>query len=73
LESVIEALNSDEILRVRLGIGEEDMPEDKSGFVLSDFPPSREAELKEMITKAAQAVKIMLDDGVTRAMSVFNA
>ncbi len=73
LESVIEALNSDEILRVRLGIWEEDMPEDKSGFVLSDFPPPREAELKEMITKAAQAVKMMLDDGVTRAMSVFNA
>jgi PTH1 family peptidyl-tRNA hydrolase len=73
LESVIETLNSDEILRVRLGIGEDDMPEDKSGFVLSDFPPSREAELKVMITKAAQAVNTLLDDGVTRAMSVFNA
>jgi len=73
LESVVRMLNSDEILRVRLGIGEENMPEDKAEFVLSDFPPHREAEWKEMIAKAARAVRLIVTDGVNRAMSEFNS
>ncbi len=73
LESVIRAVASEEFLRVRLGIGEEDAPVDKAQFVLSDFPPEREAELSDMIRRAAEAVKMILSDGVSRAMSVFNA
>jgi len=73
LESVVRMLNSDEIIRVRLGIGEENMPEDKAGFVLSDFPPDSKAKLEEMTARAAQAVRLMITDGVSQAMSVFNA
>lgn len=73
LESVVQMLNSDEIIRVRLGIGEENMPEDRAGFVLSDFPPDSTAKLDEMTARAAQAVRLMITDGVSRAMSVFNA
>jgi len=73
LESIARALESDEITRVRLGIGEEFMPADKAAFVLSDFPRDRRTELVEMIGRAAQAVRMMIGDGVTRAMSVFNA
>jgi PTH1 family peptidyl-tRNA hydrolase len=73
LESVVRMLNSDEIIRVRLGIGEENMPEDRAGFVLSDFPPDSTAKLEEMSARAAQAVRLMITDGVSRAMSVFNA
>ena len=73
LESVIRAVESEEFLRVRLGIGEEDAPLDKAQFVLSDFPPERGAELSDMIRRAADAVKMILSDGVGRAMSVINA
>jgi PTH1 family peptidyl-tRNA hydrolase len=73
LESVVQALNSDEIMRVRLGIGEEKIPEDKAAFVLSDFPPDSMAELAEMTTRAVQAVRLIITDGVSQAMSVFNA
>lgn len=73
MESVIRTLNSEEIIRVRVGIGEENMPEDKAGFVLSDFPPARAAALEEMIARAAQAVRSITTDGVSRAMSIFNA
>ena len=41
LESILSALNTEEIMRLRIGIGEDQMPEDKSDFVLSDFPPPR--------------------------------
>lgn len=73
MESIIRMLECDEIARVRLGIGQEDMPEEKAGFVLSDFPPGRAAEWKEMIARAAAAVRCMVADGISRAMSVFNA
>ena len=73
MESVILALNSEEIMRVRAGIGEENMPDDKAEFVLSDFPPGKAAEAEEMISRAAQAVRSIITDGVSRAMAVYNA
>jgi PTH1 family peptidyl-tRNA hydrolase len=73
LESVIRALATEEFLRIRLGIGEENAPADKAEFVLSDFPPEREPELIDMIHRAGEAVKTLLSDGVAKAMSLFNA
>ncbi len=73
LESIARELGSDEIVRVRLGIGQETMPEDKAEFVLSDFPAESTAEVNEMIARAAQAVRTIVTDGLSRAMSLFNA
>jgi PTH1 family peptidyl-tRNA hydrolase len=73
LESIFRALESDEFVRVRLGIGEEEMPEDKARFVLSAFPTEREGEVQEMIFRAMRAVQAVLRVGATQAMSLFNA
>lgn len=73
LESVLTAFNTDEIVRMRMGIGEEPMPKDKADFVLSDFPSNRQAELDNMITKAGNAVKSILSNGVAKTMAIYNA
>ena len=73
LESIFALLETEEIVRIRIGIGEEQMPEDKSDFVLSDFPPGKQADLNEMIVRAGNAVKSILNDGVSKAMAIFNA
>jgi len=73
LESVLSVLNTDEIVRVRMGVGEEQMPEDKADFVLSDFPPEKQTDLDAMITRAGNAVKSILVDGVSKTMALFNA
>ncbi len=73
LESILQAMESDEILRLRLGIGEEQMPEDKAEFVLSDFPRGLQPDVDEMIARACDAVKTILRDGAAKAMAVFNA
>jgi PTH1 family peptidyl-tRNA hydrolase len=73
MESLLRALESDEFVRVRLGIGDENMPEDKAQFVLSEFPEALEGEVNDMISRAREAVKTILTDGVSYAMSVFNA
>jgi PTH1 family peptidyl-tRNA hydrolase len=73
LESVIRSLRTDEFIRIRLGIGEEDMPEERAGFVLSDFPRSLEEAVAEMVGRAGEAVRSILRDGVEKAMSACNA
>jgi PTH1 family peptidyl-tRNA hydrolase len=72
LESILQELGSDEIARVRLGVGEENMPADKAAFVLADFPPDRLDEVNEMIVRAAAAVRTMASSGISRAMSHYN-
>lgn len=73
LESILNIMKTEEIMRVRVGIGEESMPEEKADFVLSDFPPQRQAELDEMIIKAGNAVRSILSSGVAKTMALFNA
>jgi PTH1 family peptidyl-tRNA hydrolase len=73
LESILTILNTEEIARVRVGIGEEPMPGYKTDFVLSDFPPEKQAELDAMILKAGNAVKSVLSDGIAKTMAIFNA
>jgi peptidyl-tRNA hydrolase, PTH1 family len=73
LESIFTALNTNEIGRIRMGIGEEQMPQDKVDFVLSDFPQEKQAELETMIAKAGNAIKSILSDGVAKTMAIFNA
>ena len=73
LESILNTMKTEEIMRVRLGIGEESMPELKSDFVLSDFPQQKQRELEEMIIKAGNAVKSILNSGVAKTMALFNA
>jgi peptidyl-tRNA hydrolase, PTH1 family len=73
LESILTALNTDGIGRIRMGIGEEQMPQDRADFVLSDFPSEKQTELNDMIIKAGNAVKSILSDGVAKTMAIFNA
>ena len=73
LESILNILKTEEIMRLRLGIGEEFMPEQKSDFVLSDFPPEKQTELDDMIVKACNAVKSILSNGVAKTMALYNA
>ncbi len=73
LESILTTLGTDDIVRVRMGIGEEGMPEEKSAFVLADFPQEKQKDLVEMIIKAGNAVKFILSDGVSKTMAIFNA
>jgi len=72
LESVMDVLDTDEVIRVRLGIGEEHMPKDKADYVLSDFPSEKQAELDDMIAKAGDAVRTILIEGVSKTMAIFN-
>lgn len=72
LASIIGALGTDEFIRVRMGIQPDHPVTDLAAYVLR---PMREAELEraaEMTEMAAEAVRVILTEGVGRAMARFN-
>jgi PTH1 family peptidyl-tRNA hydrolase len=72
LKSIIGALGTTDIIRVRLGVRPDHPVVDLAAYVLR---PMRRADLEvaaEMVETAAEAVQTILSDGVARAMSRFN-
>ena len=56
-----------------MGIGEEQMPEDKAGFRFVGFPAGKTGRTERHDLKAGNAVKSVLNDGVSKTMAIFNA
>jgi len=74
LSSVIGILQSDQIPRLRCGIGRTDpVPGDElADFVLSPFKKDETEIVTGMVTRAADAVEVFLRTGITDAMSRYN-
>jgi PTH1 family peptidyl-tRNA hydrolase len=73
LQSVVEALGTEDFVRVRVGIGKPKNREEVVDYVLG-IPQGEECELlKSAEKKAAEAVLCILENGVERTMSFFNA
>jgi PTH1 family peptidyl-tRNA hydrolase len=75
--SVIGALGTNVIVRVRLGIrpiGADGQPVPLSGeeFVLRPFKRSQKQEVEEAVARGAAAVESILAEGVEKSMTVFN-
>jgi PTH1 family peptidyl-tRNA hydrolase len=79
LQSIIEAVRSDQFPRLRIGIGRPVVngepsrdPEIVAGYVLSDPPPDERELLDQAVERAVQAIETAIADGVERAMSRYN-
>jgi peptidyl-tRNA hydrolase, PTH1 family len=71
LQSVIEKMGTEEVPRIRLGIQTPEM-QDWVDFVLSDFRPQEKKIVEEMLDSCADAVEVILNDGIITAMNRFN-
>jgi peptidyl-tRNA hydrolase, PTH1 family len=72
IESIVNALGTQDFLRIRMGVAPDHKIEDGMSYLLAPF---RKAQLKvvdEMLGVAADAVKAILTDGVAAAMNRFN-
>jgi len=73
LKSIISHLGTNTFRRVRIGIGR---PADSripvADYVLSDFYPEETRALEEVLWKAAEAVEVILKEGIQAAMNRFN-
>lgn len=71
MESIILALRTEEIPRLRLGIG----PPPPSGYeyyVLSEFTDREMRVLPAILKRAADAIEVILSEGIDKAMSLYN-
>jgi peptidyl-tRNA hydrolase, PTH1 family len=72
IESIIDALDTQDFLRIRIGVAPERKVEDGERYLLAPF---RKADLKVMdgmLDTAAEAVKAILTEGAAAAMNRFN-
>jgi len=72
MESILGALNTDEFLRIRLGIAPDRKVVDGVKYVLTPFRKAQEKMVDEVLDTAAQAVEVILKEGPAAAMNRFN-
>jgi len=72
MKSVIEQLGTQDIPRLRLGIGPKPEKFDLVDFVLGKFSHEDEEKLTPTLEKAVSAVETYLQDGLEKAMNKFN-
>ena len=72
MKSIIYQLESDEFIRVRIGIGEKPLRWDLADYVLSKFKKDEMDKVIQGITKATDAIEVILKEGVEAAMNKYN-
>jgi peptidyl-tRNA hydrolase, PTH1 family len=72
LKSIIGALGSDEFIRVRMGIQPEHPVSNLRVHVLGRFSRGQLEAVAEMVDRAAEAVEVIVREGVESAMNQFN-
>lgn len=72
LKSVIEKLGHQNFPRLRFGIAPDHPIKDLNRFVLEDFSRAERESLSEIVSRAADAVETILNDGIAAAMSKYN-
>lgn len=72
MKNIIYLLNTDEFIRIRVGIGNKPANWDLANYVLSRFSKDEIPNIIEGFTKAADAVEMILASGVSAAMNEYN-
>lgn len=72
IKSILDALGTDEFLRVRLGINPGHKITNGSHYVLSEFRKAQYETVDQMLDEAAEAVSTILTQGASAAMNRFN-
>jgi PTH1 family peptidyl-tRNA hydrolase len=72
LKSILGALEADDFTRLRLGVRPDRQVEDYVSYLLGPFRPAEMASVREMLGQASEAVRVILSEGVQKAMNRFN-
>jgi PTH1 family peptidyl-tRNA hydrolase len=73
MRSVVAQLGSQSFPRLRVGIGNAPTGWDAAAYVLGRFTRDEQAALPEIVSRAADAIELVLRDGFTAAMNRYNA
>ncbi len=73
MESIIAELQTEEIPRLRIGIGTEQPLSDLTEYVLGQFTAAEQAKLPEILARAADAIECFVQTDIETVMNRFNA
>lgn len=73
LRSIIDALGRNNFPRLRVGIGRPPAGVDPADFVLTPFAPAEQDAMDATLDRAADAVEAFVTEGLSVAMTRFNA
>jgi PTH1 family peptidyl-tRNA hydrolase len=71
VRSIIAAIGGNTFLRLKVGIGRPPRGMEAAEYVLDDFDESQQPKLGEVLSTAAEALKVMLLEGLETAMNRF--
>jgi PTH1 family peptidyl-tRNA hydrolase len=72
MQSIIERLGMDEFPRLRIGTGRPPGRIEAADYVLQDFPAQENDILNETLDRAVESVLTFIQDGLDKAMNLFN-
>ena len=72
IKDIIRRLGTEKFIRIRVGVGAKPKDWDLADFVLGDFSDSDRTLVDEGIRDAAEAVELILSEGVDAAMNKYN-
>ena len=72
LQSCLEALGTEDVPRLRIGVGTDELPRDLHDFVLSPFQRMERPVVKRAIEQAAEACETWVKEGMDAAMNRYN-
>jgi PTH1 family peptidyl-tRNA hydrolase len=72
LRSIIAAIGTNEFVRLRIGIQPDHPVADSKRFVLDSFSRAARTEVDEIMERSAAALRVILRDGVLKAMTEYN-
>ena len=72
LANIMQRLGSEEVSRLRVGVGPVDELMDPANFVLRKFPKAQQSVVGEMIERSADAATCWAEHGIEDAMNRYN-
>jgi PTH1 family peptidyl-tRNA hydrolase len=72
VQSIIQSLGGRDFVRIKVGIGRPRSCVDVTDYVLHPFEGEERTRLGSVLSRAVEAVEVILLEGVDRAMSAFN-
>ncbi|MBC7362263.1 MAG: aminoacyl-tRNA hydrolase [Candidatus Aminicenantes bacterium] len=72
MKSIVQEIGTRIFPRVRVGIGPKPEGQDAARYVLSEFSDKEKEQLQLALDKACQAVEMIIEGQISRAMNSFN-
>jgi len=72
MQSIIDALQTEEIARIRIGVAPDDPRKGGAKYILAPFRKSQLVAADETLDLTAQAVNVIVNEGIAPAMNRFN-